>query len=68
MFQVEDLALEKIATADDYPVVVHGTYYRCLASIKQQGLRWICLLNYAPYYLDCVRIFPSKLLGVLEEI
>ncbi|KAF0306522.1 N-acetylglucosaminyl-phosphatidylinositol de-N-acetylase [Amphibalanus amphitrite] len=35
---VLDLELEPILSGKDFPTVVHGTYFKCLDSIKRQGL------------------------------
>ncbi|XP_076442329.1 tRNA 2'-phosphotransferase 1-like [Babylonia areolata] len=37
--EVTDLALQPLTSADQIPVVVHGTYFRCWESIRRQGLR-----------------------------
>ena len=39
--QVTELELEPILSGEEFPIVVHGTYYKCLESIKQQGLRCV---------------------------
>ena len=36
--QVEGLELTAITNAEDFPVVVHGTYFKCWEAIKCQGL------------------------------
>ncbi|XP_065185068.1 tRNA 2'-phosphotransferase 1-like [Sycon ciliatum] len=37
-FEVPDLALEPILSADEAPVVVHGTYLKAWPAIKERGL------------------------------
>lgn len=36
--EVPDLELEPIISDENYPIVIHGTYYKCWQSIRQQGL------------------------------